>query len=427
MGDHGSGLGDIHIDLADRHSGGPCLAHTVYRPVGKIISIVRPIETGSGERTVHFQVGACLSDKSGRITLHGGKQHTGIGIDKTGGQTTGYPPVLHQIRDVCLLSELTFPLVGKSIPIGIIRRTLRQVAKLVQFEPVLHPVAIAVLPAWNIVGNERGGTGYVKIHLAHSHSTRGRLAHTVERPVGKLVPIVFPVQAGRTHRAVHFHIIGRLGDKPGGITPDRGEHHTGIRIDKAGGQPAGYPAILHRIDDQRILPELIFPKVGKSIPVGISPTRLAEISPHPVLKPVLDPIAIGIRRFRKVVCLVGGGPVDHARYLRERTPIGSRLADTVYRPVPESISGGRQCGRETGMIGTPLDRFRFGKKSRRFRQLIHLVESRPCRLYGSKEDHCCRQAPPCAGSVCCAYGYHPRSFPSLIRNCEKSAYLHAIP
>ena len=85
VGNCGGSLGNIHIDLADRHSGGPCLADTVYRPVGKIISIVRPIKTRGGERTVHFQVSFGLSDKSRRITLHCGKHHTGIRIDKSGG------------------------------------------------------------------------------------------------------------------------------------------------------------------------------------------------------------------------------------------------------------------------------------------------------------------------------------------------------
>ena len=65
---------------------------------------------------------------------------------------------------------------------------------------------------------------------------------SVHRPVSEMVSIGLTVQTGGTDRAVHFLIIIGLRDKARGVIFNSGQHHTGIRIDKSGGEATMPPS-----------------------------------------------------------------------------------------------------------------------------------------------------------------------------------------
>ena len=68
-----------------------------------------------------------------------------------------------------------------------------EVAKLVLFEPVHHPVSIRVLGAGDIVGNELVSAVIIAAYLAARHPVGRCLAHPIDRPVSKVGTIGRPV------------------------------------------------------------------------------------------------------------------------------------------------------------------------------------------------------------------------------------------
>ena len=97
------------------------------------------------------------------------------------------------------------------------------------------------------------------------------MADPIDRPVGEVVPVGLPVQAGGGNVGVEGEVVFGLGDEPGRIALDGGLDHGGVGVDEGGGGTGGKSSVSDQILDQRILCELVFALVGKSVPVGIVP------------------------------------------------------------------------------------------------------------------------------------------------------------
>ena len=76
--------------------------------------------------TVEFDllVGDRGGDESRRVTLDRHLNHGGIGISESVGHSARNSTRFGKLSNGCLLPKLALPLVGKSIPIGIILRAV---------------------------------------------------------------------------------------------------------------------------------------------------------------------------------------------------------------------------------------------------------------------------------------------------------------
>ena len=60
-------------------------SRTIYRPVGKVVPVGRPVQTAGTYRAVALHIIARLGDKPSWVTLDCGQDHGGIRINKPGG------------------------------------------------------------------------------------------------------------------------------------------------------------------------------------------------------------------------------------------------------------------------------------------------------------------------------------------------------
>ena len=124
MGNNIGGSIDIQRYLVCRHAGNRRLPLTVYRPVGKIVPIGRPVQTAGGYRAVALDIVVRLRDKPSRVALDSGKHHGSIGINKPVGQPAGHSAPFDRVLNGGFLTKGKLLGNGVSIPVRIIRARL---------------------------------------------------------------------------------------------------------------------------------------------------------------------------------------------------------------------------------------------------------------------------------------------------------------
>ena len=234
MGNQGGRGIDGHGHLTKGQPIRGYLPYSVHRPVGKGIPIALSMLNGSSNTGVLLDKSSGLINKTERITLNQISNHTRIRINKSRRSAGGYPAIFHLVQNGCLLSEGFLQSISEAVPIGIILRPAVQISKLIELEPVGHPIPIAVLGGGQVVGNGHGGVLHPGGHLAYRHARTGCLAHPIYRPVGKSIPIALPVQVGGGGGAVDLHKALCGIDKAQRVALHGVLHHAGIRIDKGG-------------------------------------------------------------------------------------------------------------------------------------------------------------------------------------------------
>ena len=132
-----------------------------------------------------------------------------------------------------LLAEFAFTLVVEAIAVGVVVGALRQVAELVELEPIHDTVGVAVLGALHVMGDDLAGLVDVHVDRAAGHPGRACLTHPVDRPVGKIVPVGFAMEVGGGEGGIHLEKGVGFADESRRVALDRGPHHCGVGEDEA--------------------------------------------------------------------------------------------------------------------------------------------------------------------------------------------------
>ena len=194
-----------------------------------------PVQTGGGNVCIQGEVVFGLGNEPSGVAPDGGLHHGSVRIDEGGGGARGKSSVPHQILDSRFLPELALQFVGEAVCVGIVVRAESEAAELVQLEPIHHTVRIIVLVALEVMGDDLASHRYIQIDLAGGRPVRSRLAHPIDRPVGEVVPVGLPVQAGGGNVGVEGEKVFALGYEPGRIAFDGGLDHGGVGVDEGGG------------------------------------------------------------------------------------------------------------------------------------------------------------------------------------------------
>ena len=127
-----------------------------------------------------------------------------------------------------LLAKFAFALVAETVAIGVVVGAAGEVAELVELEPVHDTVRVAVLGAWQVVGDDLEFLGYAEIDRAAGHPGGTCLPDAVDRPVGKMISVGFAMQVGGGNCGVHLEVRVGLRNESARVALHRGLDHRGI-------------------------------------------------------------------------------------------------------------------------------------------------------------------------------------------------------